>query len=235
MGGTQSSTAQNNKKKKAAVVERNKSSISQVDRAMLDLKNARDRLSRYQKKLELDESKLVERARLAKRNGQPNVALNLLKIKKIKTREVQQVESQLLTVLQMVQTIDSKQNEAVVLQAMATGKDALQKMHQETTIDQVLDLMDQIQEQNEMEQEISKVLQGVPELSLADEEAVEAELEALMMQGELPQKQEATSTSTTTQLPEVPTTQPLPVAPTDKLPQQTTVASNADERVAVPS
>ncbi len=193
MGGGQSKTT-----KKA------KPTISQVDRAVLDLKNARDRLSQYQRKLEGDEARLVERARQAKSKGQTNVALQLLKIKKIKNAEVKNVSDQLLTVLQMVQTIDSKQNETQVLHAMKVGKDALQKMHEETSVEDVLDLMDEIKEQAEVEREISGILQGVPELSLVDEAAVEAELEALMMQE--------------IELPEVPATQPLPVAPTTPLP-----------------
>jgi charged multivesicular body protein 6 len=226
MGGTQSSTSTTNNKrvKKAPPAG---SGISQVDRAVLDLKNARDRLSKYQKKLELDETRLVERARQAKQKGQTKVALQLLKIKKIKTREVEQVESQLLNVLQMVQTIDSKQNETQVLQAMKTGKDALQKMHEETSVDEVLDLMDQIQEQHEMEREISDILQGVPSLSVEDEAAVEDELEALM-------QAEGMATSTATeQLPEVPTSKPLPVAPNSKLPEA--ASTEADQRVAVSS
>ena len=90
---------------------------------------------------------------------------------------------------------------------MRTGKDALQKMHEETSVEDVLDLMDAIQEQNQIEQEISDILAGVPStLSVADEAAVERELEALMMAGE-------PVASTVDTLPEVPTTLPLPVAP----------------------
>jgi hypothetical protein len=63
---------------------------------------------------------------------------------------------------------------------MAKGKDTLQKMHEETSVDDVLDLMDQIQEQNEIEREISNILEEAPSLSVEDEAAVEAELEALM-------------------------------------------------------
>lgn len=224
MGGSQSRTDTVKAQKRAAAAN----SISQVDRAVLDLKNTRDRLSRYRKKLAIDESRLVQRAREAKKKGQTKVALNLLKLKKVKTNEVEQVEAQLLNLHQMVQTIDSKQNESQVLQAMSKGKDALQKLHEETSVDDVLDLMDQIQEQNEVEKEISDILQGVPSLSIDDEAAVEAELEALM-------QAEGISTPATTEpaLPDVPTTKPLPVAPTDKLLQ--TATAEADERVALPS
>lgn len=217
MGGAFSSTNSSSTKKRAP-----HGTISASDRAMLDLKNARDRLSRYKNKVENDESKIVERAKKAKEKGQTKVALNLLRLRKIKQREVENVEGQLLNVMQMVQTIDSKQNEAQVLAAMAKGKDTLQKMHEETSVDDVFDLMDQIQEQNEIEREISNLLQDIPSLSLEDEAAVEAELEALVEQ-----QQPAVN------LPAVPTTKPLPVAPSSKLEEPATAP--AEKRVALTS
>lgn len=207
--------------------------ISSVDRAVLDLKNSRDRLSRYKAKLELDEQKLVQRAKLAKEKGQTKTALNLLRLRKYKQREVETVEGQLLNVLQLVQTIDSKQNEAQVLAAMKVGKDTLQHMHEQMTVDDVLELMDQIQEQNAVESEISDILQqGVPELSIEDEAAVEAELQSLMESEGL-----VTTTTTTTSLPEAPTTELLPTAPTNKLPDVAvgTTTTEKEGRVAVAS
>jgi hypothetical protein len=204
-------------------------SVSDIDRAVLDLKNARDRLNRYKKKLDQDEGKIVARAKKAKQEGQTKNALNLLRLRKIKTREVETVEAQLLTIMQMVQTIDSKQNESQVLAAMAKGKNTLQKMHEETSVDDVLDLMDAITEQTEVEREISKILEGVPTmLSVEDEAAVEAELETMML--EMLGEQQ----TTTTALPTVPTSAPLPVAPTGELQGPATV-EKAEERVAVAS
>lgn len=219
MGGTSSKSTP---KKKAPG-----GTISHVDRAMLDLKNARDKLRRYQKKLEQDDERIVARAKQAKKEGQTKNALNLLRLRKMKQKEVDSVASQLLNVEQMVQTIDSKQNEAQVLAAMAKGKDSLQKMHEETSVEDVLDLMDAITEQNEMEKEISSILEGVPTtLSVEDEAAVEAELEAMMkeMQGD---------GMDTTKLPVAPDTTPLPEAPIGKLPDVAT--AETEERVAVAS
>lgn len=220
MGGTSSKSEASKKKAPGGT-------ISQVDRAMLDLKNARDRLKRYQKKLEQDDERIVARAKKAKQEGQTKNALNLLRLRKMKQKEVDSVSAQLLNVEQMVQTIDSKQNEAQVLAAMAKGKDSLQKMHEETSVEDVMELMDAITEQNEMEQEISSILQGVPNtLSVEDEAAVEAELEAMMreMQG---------VDDLETKLPVVPDTMPLPQVPTNKLPDGAT--AETEGRVAVAS
>ena len=124
----------------------------------------------------------------------------------------------------LVETISSKQNEKEVLSAMRTGKDALQKLHEETTVDDVLELMDQITEQNELEHEISEVLSGVPALSASDEETVEAELASL--------EAEVTGKS---KLPEVPTIAPLPDVPTNSLPETEPLSTAMNETVIVPS
>lgn len=238
MGGAfsnSSSSSDNNATTTTTTTKKKQPEISATDRATLDLKNARDKLQRYKMKLEQDDSRIVARAKKAKVEGNTKAALNLLKVRKMKTREVESVEQQLLNVLQMVQTINSKQNEVQVLKAMKEGKDTLQKMHEETTVEDVLTLMDDIQEQNELENEINDILQNSPHsLSMEDEEAVEAELEALMMMGVggLDQQEKDSPITTTTpekeqQLPIAPDTKPLPQAPSTKLPEATTSAATA--------
>ena len=194
--------------------------ISSIDRAVLDLKNARDRLQRYRKKLQKDEEKLVAQAKKARDAGKKQQALGLLRLRKYKEAQATNCENQLLNVLQMVETIDSKQNETQVLSALAAGKDTLKQMHEETTVDDVLDLMDAVREEIEVEQEINQILEGVPTLSPEDEDAVLVELEAL---------QEEVNGTTVLDLPK-PVTTPLPDLPEPK--KETKVPQR--ERVAVP-
>jgi len=200
--------------------------ISATDRAMLDLKNARDRLQKYKKRLDQDDAKITARAKKAKADGNTKAALGLLKIRRLKTREVETIEAQLFNVMQMVQTIDSKQNEVKVLAAMKEGKDALQRMHEETTVDDVLNLMDEIQEQNELEQEMNDILVGanVSCLTMEDDAEIEAELEALMG---------IQQPTTAEPLPVAPDTQPLPQAPSTKLPEATATTATREEKVAM--
>ena len=202
-----------------------------MDRAVLDLKNARDRLQRYRKKLEQDDAKLLIQAKKAKDSGRKEQALGIMRLRKYKQTQASNCEDQLLNVLQMVETIDSKQNESQVLSALSAGKDTLKQMHEETTVEDVLELMDAVTEEVAVEQEITQILQGVPELTPDQEEAVEAELEAL--QAEL-----ATTTTTTTDAnPATPVE--LPTAPTTQLPklekeEVPSTPAQAVERVAVP-
>ena len=201
--------------------------ISDLDRAVLDLKNTRDRLQKYRKKLELDDAKLVAQARKARDAGKMKQALGLMRLRKFKEAQATNCENQLLNVLQMVETIDSKQNETQVLAALAAGKDSLKQMHAERTVDDVLDLMDAVREEIEVEQEINQILEGVPTLSPEDEELVAAELESLQA--------EMNGTVTET-LPVAPTgpIEKLPVAPTTKLPTPGQAEAQKNTRVAVP-
>jgi charged multivesicular body protein 6 len=229
MGGAFSSSSSSKPANKNAAA-----SISDIDRAVLDLKNARDRLQRYRQKLERDDAVLLQRAAAARDAGQTKKALGILRLKKYKQVQAGTCEDQLLTVLQMVETIDSKQNDSAVLQAMAVGKDTLKKMHEETTVEDVLELMDQVSDGIAVEQEINEILMGVPNLSVDQEEAVEAELLALesMMN---PEAAAAAATPAAAaeevNLPTVPTTklpEALPAAPTGAI-------SVPEDRVAVPS
>lgn len=157
-----------------------KAVVTAVDRTVLDLKNSRDRLHRYRHKLAIDDARLLEQAARAKKAGCTATALGVLRLRQFKLRQAEACEAQLLTVLQMVETIGSTQNDAVLLAAMAAGKDALRQMHEATTVDDVLSLLEQIQEQHEVEDEISGLLQdALPALSVADEQAVVDELDAL--------------------------------------------------------
>ena len=134
--------------------------ITPLDRAILDLKNSRDRLTKYRSKLELDSSKLTTRAKALHSEGNTSYALQLLRLRKYKLKEVDRVDEQLLTVLHMVEKISEKQNEQEVIVAMKRGKDALQILHDEMGIDDVLDLMDDIKDQDAVEKRINEVLGG---------------------------------------------------------------------------
>ena len=228
MGGAFSSSNNSSSEPKS---KKKKPEISAADRATLDLKVTRDKLQQYKTKLERDDARIIARAKKAKTDGNTKGALSLLKIRQIKKREVESVEQQLLNVLQMVQTIDSKKNEVQVLAAMREGKDALKKMHEETTVDDILNLMDDIQEEHELENEINSL---VGSLSVEDEAGIEAEL-ALLMGGqqtsfEIQQQQQQDSE----QLPIAPDTTPLPQAPSTKLPA-TADSLTTPEKVAVAS
>ena len=230
MGGAFSSSGSSGSAaKKSTTSSKTAGQITEIDRAILDLKNTRDRLTKYNVQLELSIEKLLDRARAAKDQGRTQTALGLLRLKKYKQTQVEQVQTQLLNVHQLIETIDSQQRNTQIVASLKAGKEALAQLHKETTVEDVLQLMDEIQEQHAVEQEITDVINGaVPTLTADQEEAVEAELEALQMelQGDKTQVEQADLI--------------LPHAPTDKLPEikqlqpaKTTTTEQQPERVPI--
>lgn len=152
--------------------------ITPIDRATLDLKISRDRLSIYRSKLALDCENLTTRAKTLHLEGKTKAALQLLRLRKYKLQEADRVEEQLLTVLRLVDKIAEKQNEQEVVTALTIGTDALQKMHDEMGIEDILDLMDKVRDQSEVEKRINEVL-GRGGMTVAEELAEEEVLEEL--------------------------------------------------------
>mmetsp|Transcript_5239 Transcript_5239/g.7761 ORF Transcript_5239/g.7761 Transcript_5239/m.7761 type:complete len:217 (+) Transcript_5239:115-765(+) len=155
--------------------------VSDIDRAVLDLKVSRDRLTRYRTKINMDSDKLLEKAKLYKLQNQTSTALNLLKLRKLKVKETDKINEQLLTIQSMISNIQSKEEEKEVLSALRQGKNALQKLHEENTLEDVLKLMDEVEEQNEIEKQVNDILnQTGEELSEFEEGELEQELQALI-------------------------------------------------------
>ena len=129
----------------------------------------------------MDSEKLLTKAKLYKSQNQTSTALNLLKLRKLKLKEADKINEQLLTIQSMVSNIQSKEQEKEVLTALRQGKNALQKLHEENTLEDVLKLMDEVEEQNEIEKQINDVVnQTGQNLSEFEEGELEDELLALM-------------------------------------------------------
>lgn len=212
--------------------------ISSIDRAILDLKNSRDRLTRYQNKLQTDCDKLYQRASSehaqAKASSKPTSpnTINLLKIRKFKLREVDSISSQLLTLEQMVHNIQTKEQEAQVITSLSAGKQTLAELQKSYPLDSVLELMDDISEQAEYEKEVSRIMGdvvGETGLSAEDLEQVEKELEE-MEQALNAEKKADDDDDVHVELPVAPDTKPVITAadPVEKVPAK-------PERVAVAS
>jgi hypothetical protein len=205
--------------------------ITAQDKAVLDLKNARDRLKKYTARLHEDEKRLQERALKCMKAGNKSNALLLMKVKKKKAQEAESVEKQLLSVYSMVSTIEWETQQMDVIKALTAGKDALKAMHEQMSVDDVLDLMDDVQENLEVQDRINEAFSRGS--SLSDEEELEEELAALQkdMEGaEGAGKMKVDVPS----MPEVPTEKPLvlPVVPTTEIREREEEAPKEGERVA---
>ena len=207
------------------------SAISDIDRAILDLKNARDRLTKYRAVLDTDSQRLLNKATECKSRGRNKLAIGLLRLRRERLHEVGGVESQILTVMQMVSTVRTKEEEGEVMNALRGGKDALKKLHEQTGLEDVLKLLDDIVEENEIEKEVGEALGRLGEegITLTPEGEVEIEAEFAALEAEIANVEE---------LPEAPTKAFPVVKPIDveyNKKNRLTSESDVSERVAVTS
>eukprot|EP00752_Nemacystus_decipiens_P011673 g10360.t1 len=215
--------------------KRERAHVTDQDRAVLDLKNSRDRLKRYQKKLEIDCDKLQAQAMAMIKEKRKDRALLLLKIKKLKQNQVEKADSQLLSVEQLIETIDWESQQLQVFNALKEGNVALNKLHDEMPLEKVEELMADTAESIAMEEEISKAIGG--SWTDANEEDLLAELAEIEKEAEpavavaVPPPPVEEETSLEDRLPVAPDNVPVMPTPAESTPQQAAEEEVAAERV----
>jgi len=154
------------------------SRITNHDRAVLQMKQQRDTLKRYQQQVE----KLLEKEReLAKKllsENKKDKAKLLLRKKKYQTEQLGRTEAALDTVEKLIQDLEYTQIEAKVVEGLKVGNVALKNANELLNIEQIEQILDETKEGIEKQREITDLLIGA--LSSEDEEAVEAELNELI-------------------------------------------------------
>ncbi|KAB5555754.1 hypothetical protein PHYPO_G00037750 [Pangasianodon hypophthalmus] len=180
--------------------KKKRSRVTEQDRAVLQLKQQRDKLKQYQKKITLQLEKERQLAKQLLKDGKKEKALLLLKKKRFQEQLLDKTENQISNLERMVQDIEFAQIEAKVIEGLKVGNDCLKKMHEVMSIEEVERIMDETQESIEYQRQIDDILAG--SLTQEDEDAVLAELEAIT-QGdiELPEVPDE-------QLPEIPDQEP---------------------------
>lgn len=173
------------------------SRVTDQDKAVLQLKQQRDKLKQYQKKISLQLEKERLLAKQLLKDGKKEKALLLLKKKRYQDQLLDKTENQISNLERMVQDIEFMQIEMKVIEGLKVGNDCLKSMHEIMSIEDVERILDETQESVEYQRQIDEMLAG--SLTQEDEDAILAELEAIT-QGE------------DVALPEVPT-EPVPEVP----------------------
>ncbi|XP_008435834.1 charged multivesicular body protein 6 [Poecilia reticulata] len=176
--------------------KKKQSRVTEQDKAILQLKQQRDKLRQYQKKINLQLEKERQLAKQLLKDGKKEKALLLLKKKRYQEQLLDKTENQISNLERMVQDLEFAQIERKVIDGLKVGNDCLKKMHEVMSIEEVERILDETQDSIEYQRQIDEMLAG--SLTQEDEDAVLAELEAIT-QGDV-------------ELPEVPS-EPLPVAP----------------------
>ncbi|KAI8645633.1 Snf7-domain-containing protein [Parasitella parasitica] len=157
-----------------------KNRVTSQDRAVLDLKVQRDKLKRYQKKLNVVIDREVEAAKLAIQQGNKQKALLALKKKKYQIQLLDKTYQQLMNLEELTNSIEFALVEKQVLEGLKCGNDVLKEIHKETSLEAVEKLMDDTADAIAYQKEIDEMLHGL--ISSEDEEEISKELDDLREQ-----------------------------------------------------
>ncbi|XP_064423547.1 charged multivesicular body protein 6 [Latimeria chalumnae] len=163
-----------------------RSRVTEQDKAVLQLKQQRDKLRQYQKKITLQLQRERELARQLLRDGKKEKAKLLLKKKRYQEQLLDKTENQISNLERMTQDIEFAQIETKVIEGLKVGNECLKKMHEVMSIEEVERIMEETQEGIEYQKQIDEMLAG--SLTEEDEEAILAELDAITQEEpELPE------------------------------------------------
>ena len=120
--------------------------IHTKDKAILNLKLARDKLLRYRSKMEIDMKKLESQARELIALKLKNRALLVLKLKRYKEKEVDGIDAKLMTVQSQISDLEWASINLTIITAIESGTRELNRIHEERSLEDVQMLMDETNE-----------------------------------------------------------------------------------------
>ncbi|XP_011875413.1 PREDICTED: charged multivesicular body protein 6 [Vollenhovia emeryi] len=157
------------------------SRVTQQDKAILQVKQTRDKIKQYQKKIEqnLEKERLLAKELL--KNGKKDRALLLLRKKKYQEQVLSRADGQVENLERMVHDLEFAQVEMKVFDGLKVGNTALKQLHALLSIDEIEKVMDETKEGIEKQREIDEILTSTLAVEEEiDESEIEAELDALM-------------------------------------------------------
>ncbi|KAF3817169.1 hypothetical protein GH733_011569, partial [Mirounga leonina] len=141
------------------------------------LKQQRDKLKQYQKRVTQQLEREREIARHLLRDGKKERAKLLLKKKRYREQLLDKTENQITSLETMVQSIEFTQIEMKVVEGLQIGNECLKKMHQVMSIEEVERILEETQEAVEYQRQIDDLLAG--SFTQEDEDAILEELNAI--------------------------------------------------------
>ena len=154
--------------------------VSDADRAVLDLKNARDGLRAFQVKLEAEAATLTATARSLLAAGKRDRALLAVRTRRFREAKVAEIDAQLLTLEQTTETLEFTARQRDVVAAIRSGTDALKELQSGAlSLASVEALMDETADALEIERGVSAALANGVGADVDDDAELAAELAAL--------------------------------------------------------
>lgn len=150
------------------------------DRAVLQVKVARDKLSKLKKKLDAEITKQEVLARELCRQKKKDRALLVLKRRKYLTKQYEHADAELTNVKQQLATIEFAQAQNNIMRSLERGNEALKALQDEMSVEDAERIMEETAEGIAYAEELAEVVgQSIGE---DDEEALQAQLDAMEME-----------------------------------------------------
>ncbi|KAL8645500.1 MAG: hypothetical protein Q9226_007273 [Calogaya cf. arnoldii] len=155
--------------------------ISAQDRAILDMKNQRDKLHQYQKRITVITDRETDIAKECLARGERSKALLALRRKKFQESLLARTDAQLETLEQLTSNIEFALVQKDVIYGLQQGTAVLKQIHNEMGgIEHVEKLLGENEDARAYQREVSEMLGG--KMSNQEEDDVEDELDALESQ-----------------------------------------------------
>ena len=152
----------------------------EYDKAVLQIKVSRDRLKKYQNRLEADNESQKQLAVKLAKEGKMDRAKLVLKAKKARENMIIKADGMLNTLQDQLDHLEQAKLTKEFADSLAKTNAVLKDMNEKLTPQMVEDLMDENAEQNEKLQEVADLLGQ--NISQQDEADIEAEYERMVAQ-----------------------------------------------------
>eukprot|EP00769_Ergobibamus_cyprinoides_P001369 gnl/Ergobibamus_cyprinoides/24.p1 GENE.gnl/Ergobibamus_cyprinoides/24~~gnl/Ergobibamus_cyprinoides/24.p1 ORF type:complete len:267 (+),score=65.82 gnl/Ergobibamus_cyprinoides/24:108-908(+) len=120
---------------------RQRTKITSADRAVLDIKIQRDKLTRYQRRLVVVSEEELAAARRFIAEGHPDRAKLCLRKRQLQQKLLEQSDNQLLTLQQLVSQIEFTAVQQQVVEGIAAGTEALNQLQAVISMDDIQDML----------------------------------------------------------------------------------------------
>lgn len=154
--------------------------LTQLDKAKLEVKRGKNRISKFSKKLELQIAKLDQDARRYLKEGNKKKALYTIKLKRLKIKSMENVEAQILSLENILLEIETTEMTQESLKAVQNGTNALNEMHRIMSVEDVEQILSENEDALDDANEIATLIAGTGDIfNSINEDDLEAELQAL--------------------------------------------------------
>lgn len=140
--------------------KKEKSRITEQDRAVLGLKKQRDQLKQYQKRILGDLEKEKELAKKYLKEGKKDRAKLLLRKKKFQEGLIEKTDAQLDQLERLVNDLEFAQVQQQVLSGLKSGNEALNRANSVFSVEDIEDILADTEEAVEKQKEINDLLAG---------------------------------------------------------------------------